>query len=129
MEQEIIQKLTQLHNEGKLKWERSYWKKGRYTSEWNYGHLTCHLSQDLSIWLSESGYVDEIEYQYVNHWEDKYTLADHLTDNSQAGAELYKLAEAQCLARIEEQERREKERKEEDKKQKQASFLKELETL
>ena len=129
MDQEIIQKLTQMQNDGKLKWERSYWKKGRFTTSWHKDYLTCHLSQDITISLSELGYVDEIEYQYVNRWEDKYTLVAHLAGGSQAGAELYKLAEAQYLARIEDQKKREKDQEEENKKQKQASFLKELETL
>jgi len=128
MDQEIIEKLIALHNDGKLKWERSYWKK-RHLTYWNKGHLTCHLSQDLTIWLSEGGHVDEVEYKYINRWEDKYDLIAHLAGRNQAGAELYKLAEAQYLASIEDQKQREKKQEEEKHGQKQAAFLKELETL
>jgi hypothetical protein len=129
MDQEIIQKLTQLQNEGKLKWEWSYWKKEQFITTWNRDNLTCHLFQDLTIWLSECGDVNEVEYHYVNRWEDKYTIVTILAKGSQAGVELYKLAKAQCLARTEDQKQREKKQKKEKHEQKQASFLKKLEAL
>ena len=130
MEQEIIQKLTQLHNEGKLKWERAYWQTRPFSSpEWEKDTLMCHVSQDMTIWLDNRGAVYEVEYVFLNTKEHKYRRAGEIVGYNNEGAELYKAAETQSLADLEKACILEDQKGYDKRQQKQAAFLKELETL